>query len=151
MATYVLVREQLINRPIDEVFEFFSDAGNLDAITPDWLGFSIVTPRPIDMRPGALIEYRLRWHGLPIRWVTRIEEWTPPVRFVDTQIRGPYRLWHHTHEFEAEGNQTRMRDIVRYQLPLGLIGRMAHWLRVGRDVGRIFDYRNRRIAEVFGR
>lgn len=150
MATYIVVREQVIARPIRDVFGFFADAGNLDAITPDWLGFSIVTPRPIEMRPGAMIEYRLRWHGLPIGWVTRIEEWTPPVRFVDTQIRGPYRMWHHTHEFESEAGGTRMRDIVRYQLPFGPIGRAAHWLSVGRDVGRIFDHRYRRVAELFG-
>lgn len=150
MATYVVVRELVIGRPIADVFAYFADAGNLDSITPDWLNFSIVTPRPIAMRPGALIEYRLKWHWIPIKWVTRIEEWSPPERFVDTQIRGPYRLWHHTHEFEAEGSGTRMRDIVRYELPLGFIGRGAHWLSVGRDVSRIFDYRHQRISEVFG-
>lgn len=151
MATYVLVREQFLPRGVQEVFAFFADAGNLDAITPDWLSFSIVTPRPIAMSAGALIEYRLRWRGLPIRWTTRIEEWTPPVQFVDTQIRGPYRLWHHTHEFEAAAGGTRMRDIVRYQMPFGPVGAISHLLWVGRDVERIFDHRSARIGALLGR
>ena len=91
----------------DEVFPFFADAGNLEAITPPWLAFEVVTPRPIEMRVGALIEYRLKLHRLPISWLTRIEEWEPGVRFVDAQLAGPYKLWHHTHEFEPDGAGTR--------------------------------------------
>jgi hypothetical protein len=138
---HTLVREQRLPGPPDQVFPFFADAGNLEAITPPWLSFAVVTPRPIEMRQGALIEYRLRLHGVPIRWLTVIADWQPGVRFVDTQIRGPYALWHHTHEFEPDGDGTLMRDTVRYALPLGPLGALAHRLFVARDVERIFDYR----------
>jgi ligand-binding SRPBCC domain-containing protein len=139
---HVLRREQRLPGSPDEVFPFFADAGNLEAITPPWLGFEVVTPRPIEMRPGALIEYRLTLHRLPIAWLTRIEEWEPGVRFVDMQLTGPYRLWHHTHEFRAhpEGG-TVMTDTVRYALPYGALGALAHRVLVRRDVERIFDYR----------
>ena len=150
MHEYVISQSQEVAGPIDAVFGFFADAGNLDELTPRWLRFEVVTPRPIELKPGALIEYRLRWHGLPIVWLTRIEEWSPPHRFVDTQIRGPYTKWHHTHEFEAVSGGTRMRDVVRYALPLGPIGRIAHAIAVRRDVARIFDYRRCRISERFG-
>jgi ligand-binding SRPBCC domain-containing protein len=138
---HTLVREQRLPRPPEDVFPFFADAGNLEAITPPWVSFSVITPRPIDMRAGALIEYRLRLHGLPIRWLTVIADWEPGVRFVDTQIRGPYALWHHTHEFERDGGGTLMRDTVRYALPYGPLGSLAYALFVRRDVARIFDYR----------
>ena len=138
---HTLVREQRLPRPPEAVFPFFADAGNLEAITPPWLSFRITTPRPIDMRTGALIEYRLKLHGLPIRWLTVIADWEPGVRFVDTQIRGPYALWHHTHEFEPDGDGTLMRDTVRYALPLGPFGALAHRAFVARDLARIFDYR----------
>jgi ligand-binding SRPBCC domain-containing protein len=138
---HTLVREQRLPGSPQDVFPFFADAGNLEAITPPWLSFRIATPRPVDMRPGAIIEYRLRLHGLPIRWLTQIADWEPGVRFVDTQIRGPYALWHHTHEFEPEGDHTLMRDTVRYALPYGPLGTLAHRLVVARDLERIFDYR----------
>ena len=138
---HTLIREQRLPAPPQDVFPFFADAGNLEAITPPWLSFAITTPRPIEMRTGALIEYRLRLHGLPIRWLTVIADWEPGVRFVDTQIRGPYALWHHTHEFEADGDDTVMRDTVRYALPYGPLGTLAQRLFVARDLERIFDYR----------
>jgi len=139
---HVLRREQWLPRPPEAVFGFFADAGNLEAITPGWLSFRIVSPRPIGMRAGALIEYRLRLHGAPVSWLTRIEEWKPGVRFVDAQLRGPYELWHHTHEFEPDGaGGTLMRDTVRYALPFGPLGTLAHRLLVRRDLERIFDYR----------
>ena len=139
---HVLRREQRLPGPPDAVFGFFADASNLEAITPGWLAFRIVTPRPIEMRVGALIEYRLRLHGVPVSWLTRIEEWEPGVRFVDAQLSGPYRLWHHTHEFEPDGaGGTIMRDTVRYALPLGPLGDLAHRLVVERDLERIFDFR----------
>src|SRR5689334_13428786 len=130
VTPYVLQREQWIPRPLEEVFAFFADAGNLEAITPAWLGFRILTPRPIVMRPGAHIRYQLGWHGIPLRWLTEIETWEPPHEFVDVQLQGPYRLWHHTHRFEAADGGTVMRDVVRYALPLGLLGRFAHALLV---------------------
>ena len=121
------------------MFPFFAEARNLEAITPPFLNFHVVSAD--EMRVGALIEYRLRLHGIPIRWLTRIEEWEPGVRFVDAQLRGPYALWHHTHEFEAHDGHTLMRDTVRYALPFGPLGTVAHRLFVRRDVERIFDYR----------
>jgi ligand-binding SRPBCC domain-containing protein len=144
---HTLRREQRLPGPPDEVFAFFSDAGNLEAITPPSLRFEIVTPRPIAMRAGTLIEYRLRLRGLRLGWLTRIEAWEPGVRFVDRQLRGPYALWHHTHEFEATADGgTLMRDTVRYALPLGPAGALAHALFVRRDLQRIFDFRRDEVA-----
>ena len=138
---HVLTREQILPGTPDEVFGFFADAFNLEAITPPWLGFRIVTPGPIQMAPGTLIEYRLRLHRIPIRWLTRIESWVPGECFVDVQVRGPYRLWHHTHTFEKHEGGTLVRDRVRYALPLGPAGELAHRLLVRRDLERIFDFR----------
>jgi ligand-binding SRPBCC domain-containing protein len=150
MHTYLLKREQWVPTPIDEVFAFFSDAANLEMMTPSWLRFRIVTPRPIEMRPGAAIEYRISWRFVTLRWWTEIVEWTPPVQFVDVQTRGPYKLWYHTHQFEPVDGGTRIRDEVRYALPLGVLGRIAHRLAVRRDLERVFDYRTERIGELFG-
>jgi ligand-binding SRPBCC domain-containing protein len=147
---HTLRREQQIPRPIDEVFAFFSDARNLEDITPPWLGFRTLTPGPIHLAAGTQIRYRLRVRGLPVSWTTEIRRWNPPSRFVDVQLRGPYQLWHHTHRFEPCDGGTRMIDTVRYRLPLGPIGRLVNALMVRRDVERIFAYRNRRIAETFG-
>ena len=144
---YDLHREQWFPRPLDEVFAFFADAGNLEAITPPWLGFEILTPRPIAMRPGALIDYRLRLRGLPVRWRTEISLWQPPHRFVDEQRRGPYREWRHEHTFAAVDDGTLVRDHVRYQVPGG---RLVHELFVRRDVARIFDFRRDRLAQLLG-
>jgi hypothetical protein len=102
MTTYTIEREIWVPTPIDEVFAFFSDASNLETMTPDWLRFEIVTPTPIDMHAGATIEYRIRWRFVALRWLTEIVEWSPPYRFVDVQTRGPYALWHHTHEFGSD-------------------------------------------------
>jgi len=144
---HVLRREQRLPGTPVEVFPFFADAGNLEAITPGWLGFRIVTPRPIEMRVGTLIEYRLTLHRLRVAWLTRIEEWEPGARFVDMQLRGPYALWHHTHEFEPLGGDgTLMRDTVRWALPLGPLGEVARRAFVARDLEAIFDYRSRAVA-----
>jgi ligand-binding SRPBCC domain-containing protein len=149
MPLYTLTREQRLPGTPEEVFPFFADAGNLEAITPPSLRFSIVTPRPTGMRPGALIEYRLRLRGIPISWLTRIEEWEPGVRFVDMQLRGPYALWHHTHTFEPDGpDVTLMRDTVRYALGFGALGALAHRLLVRRDLEAIFAYRARRVPQL---
>jgi ligand-binding SRPBCC domain-containing protein len=149
MRVHVLEREQRIPAPPEDVFPFFEDAGNLEAITPPFLGFRVVTPRPIDMRAGALIEYRLRLHGLPVRWRTRIESFDPPRVFADVQLAGPYRLWHHTHVFEPDGRGgTVMRDRVRYALPLGPAGAVGHALFVRRDLRRIFDFRHQAVARM---
>ena len=150
MRFHTLRHRQWIPRPIDEVFAFFSDARNLEEITPSWLEFRILTPGPILIAEGTRIRYRLRLHGVPVVWETEIRRWMPPNCFVDVQLEGPYQLWHHTHRFEPCDGGTLMTDIVRYRLPLGIIGRVVHRLKVRRDVERIFDYRFRRIQEVFG-
>jgi ligand-binding SRPBCC domain-containing protein len=142
MHEHLLVQTQLLDGPPQEVFPFFADAHNLEAITPPLLRFRVITPAPIAMHEGTLIEYRLRIHGAPVRWRTRIMEWQPPLRFVDTQISGPYALWHHTHTFEAQPDgRTLMTDTVRYAIGFGPLGRIAHRLFVRRDVERIFEHR----------
>jgi hypothetical protein len=142
MTERALDREQRLHAPPEQVFPFFADALNLERITPPWLRFRVITPRPIEMRAGVLIEYRLRLHGVPLRWLTRIEAWEPPHRFVDRQLRGPYRSWWHEHTFAADGaGGTVMRDLVRYSLPLGPLGGAADVLLVRRDLRRIFDHR----------
>ncbi len=144
---HVLERAQRLPQPPDEAFGFFASAHNLESITPPWLRFQVLTRGPVEMAPGTLIEYRLRLHGLPIRWLTRIEVWEPGRRFVDVQVRGPYRLWHHTHAFEPDGaGASVMRDIVRHALPLGPLGGLAHRAFVGRDLERIFDYRREAVV-----
>lgn len=148
MNEQVLEREQRIELPVDEVFELFADAFNLERITPPWLRFRVVTPRPIEMRQGTLLQYRLRLHGIPVKWRTRITTWDPPRRFIDEQISGPYALWHHTHEFEPDGEATVIRDRVRYRIGLGPLGALALRLFVGRDVERIFDYRRAAMLEL---
>ena len=141
MTVRTLERSQVLPGTPDDVFRFFADARNLEAITPPFLRFSVVTPGPIEMGVGALIQYRLRLHGLRVNWLTSIQAWDPPHRFVDVQVRGPYVLWHHTHLLEPHPDGTLMRDIVRYALPFGPLGDLAHALFVRRDLERIFDYR----------
>jgi ligand-binding SRPBCC domain-containing protein len=133
------------------VFAFFADASNLETITPPFLRFRIRTPGPIVMGPGTLIEYSLRWHRLPIRWRTEIREWRPPTEFVDVQLKGPYRLWEHTHRFAESEGGTRMHDEVRYSLPAGPLGDVAHRLFVRADLERIFDHRAAKVSELLGR
>lgn len=148
MRVHVLERAQRLPRPVEHVFAFFADARNLEAITPPWLRFRVATAGTIEMRPGTLIEYRLRLHGLPVGWLTRISEWVPGERFVDEQVRGPYRLWHHTHLFERHGGETVVRDRVRYRLPLEPLGAAAHLLLVRRDLARIFDFRQAAVERL---
>jgi ligand-binding SRPBCC domain-containing protein len=147
VKVHVLRREQLLPHPLERVFSFFAEARNLERITPPLLGFEVVGSEPVEMRAGALIQYRLRLHGLPVDWLTRIDEWEPGVRFVDQQLAGPYRLWHHTHEFEEQGDQTRMRDTVRYAMPMWPLGELAMPL-VRRDLQNIFDYRRDSVAPL---
>jgi ligand-binding SRPBCC domain-containing protein len=147
--THQLHREQLVAAPLEAVFEFFSRASNLEAITPPWLRFRVVTPEPVQMRRGTLIEYRLRLRGVPLRWVSLIEEWEPGVRFVDRQLTGPYQLWHHTHEFsDRQAAGTLVRDTVRYAIPFGPLGELAHATFVEADLRKVFDYRQRAVASL---
>jgi ligand-binding SRPBCC domain-containing protein len=151
VSTHVLERVQILARPRREVFPFFADARNLERITPAWLRFRIVTEGDIPMAPGTLIDYRLSLYGFPFSWRTRIEAFEPGRSFVDLQLRGPYRRWHHLHVFEdAPGGGTRMTDRVEYELPLGPLGELAHGAFVARALARIFDHRRERVAALLG-
>jgi ligand-binding SRPBCC domain-containing protein len=143
-----LVREQFFPQPVEVVFEPFSRAENLEAITPPWLHFQISSKLPIEMREGALIEYRLRFHGVPVRWRTEIVVWDPPNRFVDLALRSPFALWHHTHTFEPVEGGTLARDTVRYRVGFGPLGELAHGLLVERDLERIFDFRREAVKKL---
>lgn len=147
MQIYKLETEQFVSLPCEEVFSFFSDPRNLDRITPPWLQF-----RTVDMPPalyrGCLIIHKLRLHGFPITWVSQILEWDPPHRFVDMQVLGPYKFFHHTHEFEPMPSGTLIRDRIYYALPLGWLGRLAHRLFVRRDLENIFNYRRQMIERL---
>jgi ligand-binding SRPBCC domain-containing protein len=151
MKVRVLEREQTLGAPPERVFPFFADARNLEAITPPLLRFRVVTPGPVAMAKGTQLRYRLRLHGVPIGWDTVIAEWEPPRRFVDVQVRGPYAIWHHTHEFEPLGDGgTLMRDTVRYAIGFGPLGELADRLLVRRDLERIFDFRERAVPSELG-
>ena len=148
VRTY-LERTQIIEHPLTEVFEFFADAGNLERITPPELNFKIITPQPIDIKKGALIDYQLKLRGIPITWKTEITLWNPPHSFVDTALKSPYKQWIHLHTFEQRANgETIMKDIVRYRLPLEPLGDLAHWY-VKKELKYIFDYRYKVIEEIF--
>lgn len=154
MPEHRLISDFVIPLPLDRVFAFFADAANLERITPPWLNFSIITPMPISLAKGGLIDYQIRLHGIPIRWRTRIADWNPPHSFVDEQLKGPYALWHHTHEFfpvpDHLGGGTRMIDTVRYRVPFGPLGEIARKLFVTRDLERIFAYRRDNLAALMG-
>lgn len=152
MQIHTLTRTQRLDGDPEDVFPFFADAHNLEAITPPLLRFRVVTPRPIPMAVGTLIQYRLRLHGIPVSWLTSIQAWDPPYRFVDTQLRGPYALWHHTHDFEPTGDGgTLMTDTVRYAIGFGPFGAIAHRLFVRRDVEAIFDHRATAVPPLVAR
>lgn len=145
---HVLERAQRLPGTPEEVFAFFADPLNLERITPPLLRFRVVTAPPA-IGTGALIRYRLRVRGVPMSWLTAIEEWAPPHRFTDRQLRGPYALWHHTHAFEAAvGGGTVMRDVVRYRIGLGALGAAADALVVRRDLEAIFDFRAERVPAL---
>lgn len=152
MRTHLLERSQSVGVPVERAFAIYGDTLNLEPMTPPWLHFHVTNAGPVTMEPGALLTYRLRLHGVPIRWTTRIESWDPPTRFVDTQLRGPYARWEHTHDFEPDGSGgTIVRDRVRYAIPYGQLGGLAHVLFVQRDLERIFDYRATAFARLVER
>lgn len=138
---------QWLPAPLEEVFRFFSDASNLQALTPPWAHFQILTAAPIAMRAGTRIDYRIRLHGIPITWQSEIASWDPPHGFVDVQVRGPYRRWVHTHSFAEARGGTTVGDAVDFDVPLGFL---VGWL-VKRDVEKIFAYRQRELSRIFQR
>ncbi|MGC6416412.1 MAG: SRPBCC family protein [Bradymonadia bacterium] len=146
---FALIQEQFIPQPLDRVWDFFSNAENLERLTPGFLNFSILTPTPITMYAGTLIDYRIKLFGVPMKWRTEIKQWEPGANFVDQQLSGPYRLWHHQHTFEAVDGGTKMVDRVDYALPLGFLGRLAHVLFVKRTLARIFRYRYEAVDSIF--
>ena len=146
MKTFNFKTQQTLEQPISEVFEFFSDAHNLAMITPPWIRFEVLTPAPIQMSPGTLIDYRLRLHGIPIRWQSEITEWNPPHAFADEQRRGPYRYWRHTHTFDETENGVLIGDSVEYAI---WGGGLVNKLLVRRDIEKIFAYRTMQLDEIF--
>jgi ligand-binding SRPBCC domain-containing protein len=148
MRTYTFESEVWLPRSTAEVFSFFADAGNLQVLTPPWIGFQILTPGPIEMKPGTLIDYKLRIHGVPIRWQSEITRWEPPHGFVDEQRRGPYRSWLHEHRFVERDGGTLATDQVRYAVPGGVL---VDRLFVARDLARIFEFRREKLKEIFTR
>lgn len=146
MRTFEFAQTQWLDRQLSELFPFFAEARNLGRITPSWLRFEVLNEGPVTMEVGALIDYRIRWRGFPLRWRSEISVWEPPHRFVDRQVRGPYRLWHHEHRFIERDGGTEVLDEVRYAVWGGpLIERFF----VRRDVAAIFDYRRRCLADLF--
>ena len=148
MRLYYLEREQWLPRPIEQVFSFFSRPENLQVLTPPWLDFRMVET-PQTLGTGSLMRYRLRWHWLPVRWTTEIVVWEPPNRVVDRQASGPCVLWNHEHRFSPSHGATSMRDCVTYALPLGVMGRLAHSMRVKRDLEHMFDFRAEAMRRMF--
>ena len=146
MKTHSFKTELWLKRPPDEVFSFFSDARNLERITPPWVRFEMLTPGEIPMRVGTLIDYRIRVHGVPLRWQSEITAWEPGRRFVDEQRRGPYRLWIHEHRFSDKNGGTLITDIVTYAVPGGPL---VNKLFVANDVAKIFEYRKHKLEEIF--
>jgi ligand-binding SRPBCC domain-containing protein len=148
MAEHILTRKLTLDLPIEKVFDFFADAGNLERITPPELNFHIITPQPIHIEKGTLIDYQLKMRGLPIKWRTEISEWNPPRLFVDRALKSPYKQWIHRHTFtELSENQTLIEDEVRYRLPLEPLGDLALWL-VRRELNYIFDFRQKAVVEI---
>jgi ligand-binding SRPBCC domain-containing protein len=148
MAEYIIEKSLTVERPIDEVFEFFANAHNLERITPPELNFHILTPQPITIEKGTLIDYQLRLYGIPIKWRTEITTWDPPNILVDTQLSGPYSQWIHTHRFTAVTPcETLIEDRVRYRLPLEPLGDIAHFI-VRRQLEYIFDFREKEVGQI---
>jgi ligand-binding SRPBCC domain-containing protein len=151
MAEHVLTRTLILDLPRERVFDFFADAGNLERITPPELNFHIITPQPIDIKKGALIDYKLKLRGIPLTWKTKISVWNPPVEFVDEALKSPYKQWIHRHRFTVlPDGRTQIDDEVRYRLPFEPFGDIGHFL-VRRELDYIFDFRQKTVAEILAR
>ncbi len=149
-SVMIYFTEQFIPHELEEVFPYFSDARNLEEITPDWLNFRIQKVSTETVQKGTHIRYQLKLHGVPMRWLTNIAEWEPPMRFVDNQLKGPYKLWYHEHSFHRVKGGTLIRDWVRFKLPMGKLGQWVALSKVRSDVEKIFEYRRVKIREKFG-
>lgn len=149
MSRHVLTCEQFLPYPIDRVFNFFKKPENLDQVTPSNLGFKILTPSPIPMAKGTVIDYTIRLYGIPMKWQTIITDYDPPHSFTDTQVKGPYKTWIHTHRFTPKDGGTLMTDEVQYEVPFGFLGDIVKALFVEREVEKIFDYRKKVISGLF--
>ncbi|TSA20416.1 CDP-paratose 2-epimerase [bacterium] len=149
MKLNTLKRQQLIRQPLEETFSFFSHPENLAMLTPASLEFQMLTPAPIEMKEGAVIDYTVRPFIFPLRWTTFITDFKPPHRFADLQLRGPYAYWHHAHTFTETDDGTMMTDEIHYALPFGLLGKIAHALFVRRQLDMIFDFRKATLETVF--
>ena len=149
MKTFEINTKQYINKPLEVVFEFFSKPENLEMITPESLSFNILTPIPIRMEKGSLIDYTIRLFGIPVHWRTLISDYEPPFRFVDQQIKGPYTFWHHTHTFQPVDGGVEIIDKVKYSLPLGWLGTLVHSIWVRKDLEKIFEHRKTVIQNYF--
>lgn len=145
-----LKKEIFVRRPVEEVFAFFQKPENLATMTPPSLGFRILTPSPIRMREGAIIDYTIGVLGMRARWRTMITTFEPPYCFIDEQLKGPYSFWHHTHRFAVKDGGTVITDEVRYLVPFGFPGRIAHVLFIRRQLESIFTYRTGVIKRMFG-
>ena len=139
-------QEHWIDREIEAVFDFFSQAGNLKLLTPDFIGLELLNPEPIEMKEGTLIDYRMRIRGLPMRWQSRIDTWQPPYCFEDTQTKGPYRYWCHTHRFQPVNGGTQVFDTIRYRIWGGRL--IDRWF-VRPDIQKIFDFRTEQLKKIF--
>ena len=149
MKIYRLDREQIVNRPLDQTFQFFADPRNLEVLTPAFLRFRFVRQPPATLAAGVILDYRIRLYGVPIHWRTRIDIWEPPARFVDSAIGGPYALWRHSHLFQdAGGGRTLVKDLVEFALPMGPLGTVAYHLFVARSLRRIFDFRTEKLKSL---
>jgi ligand-binding SRPBCC domain-containing protein len=140
----------IINKPLSEVFEFFSKAENLNKLTPPKVHFTILTPLPIPMFPGQIIKYRIKLFGIPFFWKTEITAWNPPFKFEDKQLSGPYVIWNHQHLFKEVDGKTEMTDIVTYKSKGWILAPFLHLLFVDKNVNEIFAYREKRLDEIFG-
>jgi len=148
MAEHILTRQLTLDLPIEKVFNFFADAGNLERITPPELNFHIVTAQPINIKKGTLIDYELRLRGFAVKWRTEISEWNPPYSFVDRALKSPYKQWIHRHTFtEMKKNKTLIEDEVKYRLPFEPFGDAARWF-VRHELNYIFDFRQKKVLEI---
>ena len=141
--------KQFIKQPIDRVFHFFSMPENLEYITPPRLLFRILTPLPIIIKKGSIIDYKIKILGIPVKWKTLITEYIPPHKFIDEQIKGPYSLWKHTHTFIEEEEGTTIHDKIHYIVPFGMFGRIINLLWITKDLDSIFTYRRNKIDQYF--